>query len=187
MTGLGLSAGSPSGQVSGTTGSGRLRHFKVALSSAGGAAIVLAAFELLQKEPVEGFKLLGQWGPWPVIVLVALVMAGSFFSKLNETISTSFGAIVVSAQQGVEAQSRGVEAQSKMAEAVSRLADQGNKQSEEVRRLAIYAAREFPAMYDRFNQLDASIAKLTDGVKGLHWAVNVQGAHGGEETNERGT
>ena len=100
---------------------------------------LFCGLQLLQREPAEGFKLLGQWGPWPVIVLVALVMAGSFFSKLNEPISTSFGAIVVSAQQGVEAQSRGVEAQSKMAEAVSRLADQGNKRSEEVRRLAIYA------------------------------------------------
>jgi hypothetical protein len=187
MTGLGLTTGAPAGQVSGSTGSGRLKHFKVALSSAGGAAIVLAGFELLQKQPTEGFKLLGQWGPWPLIVLVALVMAGSFFSKLNDTISTSFSAIVTSAQQGVEVQSKGVEAQSKTADALSRLADQGNKQAEEVRRLAIYAAREFPAMYDRFDQLDASIAKLTEGMKGLHWAVNVKGANGGEETNERGT
>jgi hypothetical protein len=180
VTGLGLSGGIPSGEVSATIKTGWLRHFKVVLGSAGGAAVMIAIFELLQKEPVEGFKLLGQWGPWPVIVLVALVMAGSFFSKLNETISTSFSAIVTTAQQGVEAQS-------KQAEALNRLADQGSRQAEEVRRLAIYAAREFPAMYDRFNQLDAAIATLTEGVKGLHWAVNVKGAHGGEETNERGT
>jgi hypothetical protein len=164
--------------------SGWVRHFKLALSSAGGAAVAIAIFELLNKQPVEGFKLLSVWGPWPVVALVSVALFGSvissFLSRMNETIQTAFGSVVASVQQQASASN-------KTADALTRLADQGGKQQEEVRRLAIYAAREFPAMYDRFDQLDGAIAKLTEGVKGLHWAVNVKGAHGGEETNERGT
>lgn len=171
MTGLGLSGGMPSGEVSATLKTGWLRHFRVALSGASGAALVIAVVELLQKQPAEGFKLLTQWGPWPVIVLVALVMVGSFFSRMNETVQTTFGAIVT----GVERQA---EASGKTADALTRLADQSGKQFEEVRRLSIYAAQEFPAIYDRFDQLDAAIRNLSDGVKGLHWAVNVKGAQG---------
>ena len=169
MTGLGLSGGAPAGEVSGSTSSGRLRHFKVALSSAGGAAIVLAVFELIQKQPVEGFKLLGQWGPWPVIVLVALVIVGGFFSRMNETVQTTFGAIVTSVERQASASNR-------TADALTKLADQNGRQAEEMRRLTIYAAQEFPAVYERFDQLDAAIRNLGDGVKGLHWAVNVKGA-----------
>lgn len=180
MTVLGLGGSVPSGEVSVSSRSGWLRHFKVALSSAGGAAAVIAVFSLLDKRPVEGFQLLGQWGPWPVIALVALVLVGGFMSRMNDTITTTFGAVVTSVQAQASASG-------KTADALTRLADQGGKQAEEVRRLAIYAAREFPAMYDRFDQLDTSISKLTEGVRGLHWAVNVKGSQGEEVTNERGT
>ena len=180
MTVLGLGDLVPSGEVAATFKSGWVRHFKLGLSSAGGAAVVIAVFSLLEREPAEGFKLLGQWGPWPVIALVALALVGRFMSRMNETVSTTFGAVV----RSVQAQAS---ASGKTADALTRLADQGGKQAEEVRRLAIYAAREFPAMYDRFDQLDLSISKLTEGVRGLHWAVNVKGSQGGEVTNEHGT
>jgi hypothetical protein len=180
VTVLGLGSSVPSGEVAASFRGGWLRHFKLALSSAGGAAAAIAVFSLLAKQPTEGFRLLGQWGPWPVIALVALVLVGGFMSRMNDTIATTFGAVVSSVQAQASASG-------KTADALTRLADQGGKQAEEVRRLAIYAAREFPAMYDRFDQLDASISKLTEGVKGLHWAVNVNRAHGGEGTNERGT
>lgn len=148
MTGLGLgSVGAPSGEVTGTFRGGWLKHFRVALSSAGGAALILGAFELIQKQPGESFRLLGAWGPWPIVALVALMLVGSFLSRMNDTIQTTFSAIVSSSQQ--QAQSSG-----KMADAVSRLADQGNKQAQEMQRLAIYAAQEFPGVYERLDKQD---------------------------------
>jgi hypothetical protein len=179
VSALGLGSSTPSVEAEVNPRKGWLKHTRVALSSAGGAAIVLAMFELLQRQPQEGFKLLTLWGPWPIIALVALGLMGSFMSRMNDTVQTAFSAIVTSVQQ--QANSSG-----KMADAVTRLADQGGKQAEEVRRLAIYAAREFPAVYDRFDQVDATLRELTLGIKGLHWAVNVKGSNGGD-TNEHGT
>lgn len=141
--------------------------------------MVLAGFTVLRAEPDKAFDLLRVWGPAFLIAMLAIVVLGKFLEGLNTTVRESFNVVATSAQASAAAAGR-------QADALTRLADQGNKQAEEVRRLAIYAAREFPAVYDRFDQLDASIRELTDGVKGLHWAVNVKGAHGEEVTNERG-
>ncbi len=115
MTGLGLSGSIPSGEVAATFKGGWLRHFKIVLSSAGGAAAAIAIFGLLEKQPEEGFKLLGQWGPWPVIGLVGLIIGSSFLSRINESIGTTFGAVGSRVQQQAQASLLHAEAVSKLA------------------------------------------------------------------------
>jgi hypothetical protein len=162
LTGLGIEAGgAPKGELAASFRGGRLRHFWVALSSAGGAAIVLGLFALLQRQPVEGFKLLGLWGPWPVLALVALALLAPFMSRMSGTIQTAFTALVTNAQQQTQA---GV----KTADALTRLADQGGRQQEQVERLAIYAAQEFPGVYERLDKQDEILLDVQRGIKGLH-------------------
>lgn len=149
---LGLGHASvPSGEVTASFRAGWVKRFRLVLSSAGGAALVLGVFSLFEKQPGESFRLLGAWGPWPVIALVALMLLGSFLSKISEIIQTAFGAIVTSSQ-------RQADSGAKMADAVSQLAEQGGKQVQEVQRLAIYAAQEFPTIYARLDRQDAVLA-----------------------------
>lgn len=150
----------PKGEVAASFRGGWLRHFRVALSSAGGAAVVVGIFELLQRQPIEGFRLLGVWGPWPIVALVALTFGGRFMSRLSDSLQTAFSALVSSAQQQAQASDR-------QANALSKLADQGGQQAEEVRRLAIYAAQEFPSVYERFNRQDEVLANVADAVNRL--------------------
>jgi hypothetical protein len=150
----------PKGEVAASFRGGWLRHFRVALSSAGGAAVVVGIFELLQRQPIEGFRLLGVWGPWPIVALVALAFGGRFMSRLSDSLQTAFSALVSSAQQQAQASDR-------QANALSKLADQGGQQAEEVRRLAIYAAQEFPSVYERFNRQDEVLANVADAVNRL--------------------
>ena len=139
---------------------GWLRHFKVALSSAGGAAVIFGLFELLQKQPVQGFKLLGEWGPWPVLAMVGLVLVAPFLVGLQDTVRTAFGAIVSNFQLQTVAST-------KTADALTRLADQGGRQAEEIRRLAIFNAQEFPGIYSRFDKQDEVLQDLSSLVKVL--------------------
>lgn len=148
----------PNGEMTASFRSGWLKHFRVVLSSAGGAALVFGFFSLLQREPEAGFGLLRQWGPWPIVVLVALAFLGRFMSRLNDTIQASFGAVVSSVQQGAEAHLR-------TADALGRLADQGGRQMQEVQRLAIYAAQEFPGVYERFDRQDAVLERQGRGIE----------------------
>jgi hypothetical protein len=150
----------PKGEVAASFRGGWLRHFRVALSSAGGAAVVVGIFELLQRQPIEGFRLLGVWGPWPIVALVALTFGGRFMSRLSDSLQTAFSALVSSAQQQAQASDR-------QANALSKLADQGGQQAEEVRRLAIYAAQEFPSVYERFNRQDEVLANVAEAVNRL--------------------
>jgi hypothetical protein len=162
VTGMGMGLGSaPSGEVSVSLRSGWLKHLRVVLGSAGGAALVLGILELLQHEPNQGFGLLAAWGPWPVIALFALALLGRFMSRMNDTIQTTFGAVVTSVQQQAAASG-------KTAEALSRLADQGGRQSEEVRRLAIYAGRELGGISERFDAQDKVLGELGASLRGLH-------------------
>lgn len=161
MTTLGIGLNEvPKGEVAASFRGGWLRHFRVALSSAGGAAVVVGIFELLQRQPIEGFRLLGVWGPWPIVALVALTFGGRFMSRLSDSLQTAFSALVSSAQQQAQASDR-------QANALSKLADQGGQQAEEVRRLAIYAAQEFPSVYERFNRQDEVLANVADAVNRL--------------------
>jgi|GEM_PF-1643897 len=151
----------PSGEVEAKFRSGWLRHFRVVLSSASGAAVVLGIFTLLQQRPSEGFRLLDSWGPWPVLAIVVLVLAAPFLARLSETIGSAFTAIVAHTQ-------RTADAQTKTAEALSELADYGKRQFEEVERLAVYAAREFPGVYERFDQTDQALKELATSMTLLH-------------------
>jgi hypothetical protein len=164
VTTLGLSGSVPSGEVAATFRSGWLRHFKLVLSSAGGAAAAIALMSLLEKQPAEGFKLLGQWGPWPVIALVALILVGGFMSRMNDTVSSTFAAVINSVE-------RQAQASGKTADALTRLADQGGRQAEEVRRLTIFNAQEFPGIYSRFDKQDEVLLKQNDVLQQLHGAV----------------
>lgn len=147
MTVLGLSGSVPSGEMAASFKGGWIRHFKLALSSAGGAAVAIAVFSLLERQPAEGFKLLGQWGPWPVLGLVGLLIGSSFLSRINETIGTSFGAVVTSVQQQAAA--------SRVhAEALMKLADQSGEQARETHRLAMFAAQESQNLLERLDQQD---------------------------------
>lgn len=167
----------PSGEVSVGLRKGWVKHFRVALSSAGAAAAVWALADLIERSPRESFALLQLWGPWPIVALVGLALLGRFMSRMNDTIQTSFASVVQSSQLNAEAQGR-------TADALTRLADQGGKQGEEVRRLAIYAAQEFPSVYDRFDKQDAALEKLASSVRAVHGRLGKMG-HVGE--NEGGT
>jgi hypothetical protein len=158
---LGISAGkSADGELEVGFRRGWLRSIKFVLSSAGGAAAAIAVVELLDKQPREGFALLTQWGPWPFIALVALAIVAGFMSQMSGTIQTTFAAVVASSQLGAEAQTR-------TADALTRLAEQGGRQAEEVRRLAIYAAQEFPSLYLRLDKQDTAMEEVATLVKSL--------------------
>lgn len=150
----------PKGGIAVSFRNGWVKHLKVALSSAGGVAVVLALFDLLQHEPTAGFGLLLSWGPWPFIALVALAILGKFLSRMNDTIQVTFGAVVTSAQQGAEAQAKGAEANARTADALSRLADQGGRHALEVERLTTYAVQEFPLVHERLDRQDEMLRQI---------------------------
>jgi hypothetical protein len=150
----------PGGQVTVGFRSGWVRHLRIALSSAGGMAFVLAVFGLLERQPIGGFQLLTSWGPWPVVMLVGLALAGHFLSRISDTLQVSFGAVVASIQQGAVAHT-------KTAEALGRLAEQGNRHHEEVERLTEYAVQELPRLQERLDSQDEMLRGLrtsTDAV-----------------------
>lgn len=161
MTTLGLGSEIPHAQVALGFRNGWVSHIKVALSSAGGAAVILAAFELLQRQPQAGFTLLAQWGPWPFLALLLLMFLGRFMSRMNDTIQTTFSSVV----DGVQRQAQAGERQ---ADAFTKLADQGGRQAEEVRRLAIYAGRELGSICERLDKQDAVMDKVAVSVQGIH-------------------
>jgi hypothetical protein len=167
LTHLGLSGAVPSGEVAASFKGGWLRHFKLVLSSAGGAAAAIAVFSLLEKQPAEGFKLLGQWGPWPVIALVALVLVGGFMSRMNETVSTTFNAVVSGVDRMGRASQMQAEASGKTAEALTKLAEQGGRQHEEVRRLVMFTAQEIPGVYGRLDKQDEVLQQMHTAMKVL--------------------
>lgn len=147
----------PSGEAEVGFREGWVKYLKVSLSSAGGAAVMIALFGMLQRQPVEGFGLLAAWGPWPFVVLLALAMLGRFMSRMNDTIQTTFSAVVTSVQQGSEAQA-------KTADALTRLAEQGGRHAEEVERVAIYAAQELGNIQKRFDRQEEMLnAILSQG------------------------
>jgi hypothetical protein len=150
-----------------------VRHVGVILGGASGAAVVLGGYEVLRAQPGPAFGLLQAWGPWFLIVMLAIVLLGRFLDGLNATVRESFAGVVAGMQGSAAAAGR-------TADALTALAAQGSHQSEEVRRLAIYAAREFPAIYDRFDQIDAAIQSVAQSVRALHGG-------NGEGGNERRT
>jgi hypothetical protein len=162
MTFLGLTPGkTPDSEVSVGFRRGWPSSFKLVLSSAGGAAIAFAAVELLERQPKEGFALLGLWGPWPFIVLIAIVLLGAAANQFVEVLRTALS-------QGLQSSQQGAEAAVRTAEALTKLADQGGRQFEEVRRLAMYASQEFPSVYTRLDRQDELMKEIWEQGKELN-------------------
>jgi len=178
LGGIGAST-APRGEAALTFRGGWLKHMRIGLSSAGGAAVVLAAFELLQRQPQAGFTLLAQWGPWPFLALLGLMFLGRFLSRMNDTVQTTFSSVVEGVQQQAHASGR-------QADALTELAKQGGRQAEEVRRLAIYAGRELGSICERLDKQDVVLDKVAASVQGLHARLNggAQGRHEGGENGQ---
>ena len=178
MTTLGLAeTGMPRAQVALNFRTGWLSHFKVALSSAGGAAIILAAFELLQRQPQAGFALLAQWGPWPFIALIGLAFLGRFLSRMNDTVQAAFTSMVDSGQQQASASGR-------QADALTKLAEQGGEQARETHRLAMFAAQESQNVYERLDRQDEVLNSVAHSVNAVLKHVRGEVAGG---TNANGS
>jgi hypothetical protein len=179
MTSLNLaSGGRPRVGVELGLRKGWLRHVGVAIGGASGTAVALGAYEVFRSQPDKSFQLLQVWGPAFLVAMLAIVVLGKFLEGLNQTVRESFSVVAAGVHNSAEAAGR-------TADALTRLADQGGKQAEEVRRLAIYAAREFPAVYERFDQIDAGLKSLADSVASLHRKVSHQGNARGDGENER--
>ncbi|HEX5234153.1 MAG TPA: hypothetical protein VFW25_02355 [Silvibacterium sp.] len=146
---LGLEGGSPT-EVSVGFRRGWMRHIKIVLASAGYLAVVAAAINLLAKQPREGFGLLATWGPWPFLAMAGLYLVGHFLADLTGTVRMSFASMVNEA--------------TRTADALTQLAENGGRSTEEVRRLAIYAAQEFPSVYGRLDQQDHALSSIADVV-----------------------
>jgi hypothetical protein len=151
---------------------GWLRHVKLVFTSAGGAALMFALVELLQRQPAEGFKLLSSWGPWPILAIAGLVLVGQFMGKMSDTIQQSFTAIVSSFQEGLASQVR-------TADALTRLADQGTRQAQEIQRMAMYAAQEFPILFQRLDRQDQALVELAELMNSVRTKVKDNAANAG--------
>jgi hypothetical protein len=186
VTSLGLSAVSPRAEVAAGFRSGWLKHVGVAVGGASGAAIVLGAYDVLRSQPDRAFSLLQGWGPAFLLAIVAMLIVGRYLEGLNLTVRESFSVVAGSLQSGAEATGR-------TADALTKLADQGGRQAEQVERLAIYAAQEFPGVYERLDRQDEVLQDLVRGMKGLHSMLSSEKAaldrkdKGSEERDGSGT
>lgn len=140
---------------------GWLRHLKVALGGATGMSVALGAYEVFRSQPDRSFQLLQVWGPAFIVALMALYVAGKFLDGMVAAIRESFGMVAQSVHDSAAATGR-------TADALTRLADQGGRQAEQVERLAIYAAQEFPGVYERFDRQDEVLREMGRSLKGLH-------------------
>jgi len=141
--------------------SGWLRHIGVAIGGASGAAAALGSYEVLKQQPERAFNLLQGWGPVFLISIIALFVLGRYLEGLNCTVRESFSVVASGLQSSAAAAGR-------TADALTRLAEQGGRQAEQVERLAIYAAQEFPGVYERLDRQDDILQELLSGQKGLH-------------------
>jgi hypothetical protein len=141
------------------------------IGGASGAAAVLAGFEILRTQPDKAFALLQGWGPAFVIAIVSLLVVGKFLEGLNSTVRESFSVVASSVHDSADAASR-------TADALTRLADQGGKQAQEVQRLAIYAAQEFPGLYTRLDRQDEILEHQSAMLVGLTQAMQILTSRG---------
>ncbi len=153
----------------------------IALSLGAGMAlsIVAVVFEFAQRYPAETFALLRQWGPWFLIITLCLVLLSNFLNKGIEGGLTVFRESTRAQMASAEAQKASAEAQNRQADAMAQLAGQGSRQAEEVRRLSIYAVREFPNIYDRFDKQDAVLDNVARSVAAIHGRLDEKREAGG--------
>ena len=138
-----------------------LKHVGLAISGASGTAVVIGAYEVIKAQPDQSFKLLQVWGPIFIVAILIVAVAGKLGGELIQAIRESFSMVATSVHDSAEASGR-------TADALTRLADQGGRQAEQVERLAVYAAQEFPRVYERMDEQDKDLKDLLSGVKGLH-------------------
>jgi hypothetical protein len=162
----------PRAQVAFGFRGGWLKHVGVAIGGASGAAVILGAYEVLRAQPDRAFALLQGWGPVFLIAIVALFVTGKFLEGLNATVRESFSVVASGVQSSAEAAGR-------TADALTRLADQGSRQAEQVERLAIYAAQEFPGVYERFDRQDEVLKDLAASVNALRIRLGESGGGDG--------
>jgi len=159
-SGLGLGM-IPKGDVRMGFRTGLLRYLGVTVGGASGMAIALGAYEVFRSQPDKSFALLQIWGPAFLIALLAIYVTGKFLEGLVVALRESFSMVANSSHDSAVAAGR-------QADALTKLAEQGSRDAEEVKRMAIYAAQEFTGVYERFDRQDDILRDLTHGVKGLH-------------------
>jgi hypothetical protein len=133
----------------------------VGLGAGGGAAIILELAQIFAHDPREGFDVLKSWGPWAMVVGLVVFLVYQLAAKSIDAARDAMNAWVGTAKTQAEASTR-------TADALTKLAEQGGRQGEEVRRLAIYAVQEFPSLNVRLDKQDETLAVLVDGIKSLH-------------------
>ena len=184
MTTLGLGGdGRPKVDIQAGFRAGWLRHIGVAVGGATGAAVVLAGYEVLKSQPSPSFALLTSWGPTFLVSIFAIFVGGKILDGINSTIKESFSVLASGVTSSAEAAGRMAEAAGRTADALSRLAEQGGKQAQEVQRLAIYAAQEFPSVYERFDRQDAVLERTNQTMGDLAKAVMSLTVRGGKDGN----
>ena len=173
MAGIALGAGVRQTEVRVGLRTGWLRHVGVAVGGASGAAIVLGGYEVLRSQPDKSFQLLQVWGPAFLVAMVAIMVFGRLLEGLIQAIRDSFGMVATSVHDSADAASR-------TADALTRLADQGGKQAQEVQRLAIYAAQEFPGLYTRLDRQDEILEHQSAMLVGLTQAMQTLTSRGND-------
>jgi hypothetical protein len=173
MTSLNLTgSGVPKAELGMGFRAGWLKHLGLAISGASGAAVVMGAYEVLRQQPDKAFALLQGWGPMFLIVIVGIFAVGRLFEGLNATVRESFTIVAGGLEHSASSAGR-------TADALTRLADQGNRQFEQVERLAIYAASEFPGVYARLDEQDKVLQGIAQSVNSLVERRNRGGGQSG--------
>jgi len=130
----------------------------------GGIAAGWGLLELVSHDPKEGFALLKVWGPWAIVVVFAMFVVWKLSAELISLARVMMNAWVsTSERQAVSSEVQ--------ATALTKLAEQGGRQGEEVKRLAVYAAREFPTVYERMDRQDTMLQSNHDATMELHGLV----------------
>jgi hypothetical protein len=176
MAGFGLSAAAGQGtDVSVGFRYGWLKHIGMVFGGGFGAAVVVGAYEILGSQPERAFGLLQSWGPAFLLAIFALYLVGRFLDGLSAMAREGISVVVGSMKSNAEAQGR-------TADALTRLADQGSRQFEQVERLAIYAASEFPGVYTRLDSQDKVLEGIAQSVNALrvHFSGSGVGNGGGD-------
>ncbi len=130
------------------------------MGAGGSMALGVGALQMLSKDPREGIGLLKSWGPWAIIVFFVVFFVWKVAMEGIGVARDGMNAWVRTAEKGADAQTR-------TADALTILAEQGGRSAEEVRRLTVYAAQEFPNVYARFDSQDAMLKQNSDALVAL--------------------
>ena len=168
----------PDGKLELHLSGGRLKGMLVlGFGAGGGIAAGWGLLELVSHDPKEGFALLKAWGPWALVVALAMLLVWKVATQ-------AIGIVKVGVEAFLHTSERQATASEGQAQALTQLAAQGGRNAEEVRRLAIYAAQEFPSVYARLDRQDAMLASNHEATMAVHAAVERLAARL-DETHDR--